>query len=228
MSAGDVFLGSLLLAGLALPLLVLPWWIFFFRTRLAAPRCARCLHRLGESGVPTVAACPECGLFLASNGVRYGRLSPRWWWALGFPIATLGSLLGLATLSTMQVAGTAPATPVATVEEMIERVHALRSTRTKDDVWALHSAVGIGLIRSLPPEWLASRRGDLADAFSPGVNHQSQIQLAAGMMSEQLGVSIVEALVRLRARAYAQEHSLNSVARSVINREVIFEKEERA
>lgn len=70
--------------------------------------------------------------------------------------------------------------------------------------------------------------GDLADAFSPGVNHQSQIQLAAGMMSEQLGVSIVEALVRLRARAYAQEHSLNSVARSVINREVIFEKEERA
>jgi len=48
------------------------------------------------------------------------------------------------------------------------------------------------------------------------------------MMSEQLGVSIVEALVRLRARAYAQEHSLNSVARSVINREVIFEKEERA
>ena len=67
---------------------------------------------------------------------------------------------------------------------------------------------------------------DLADAFSPGVDHQSQIQFAAGMVSEQLGVSIVEALVRLRARAYAQERSLNSVARSVINRELTFEKEE--
>ena len=165
MSAVDVFLGSMMVAGFALPLLVLPWWLLSFRTRLAAPRCDRCLHRLGESGIPTIAACPECGRLLASNGVRYGRRSPRWWWAIGFPVATLGSLLGFATLSTVRIAGTAPATPVATVDEMIERLHALRSTRTEDDVWALNSAVGIGLIRSLPPEWLASRRGDLADAF---------------------------------------------------------------
>jgi hypothetical protein len=165
MNAGDVLLGSLLIAGLTLPLLVLPWWHFSFRTRLSAPSCARCLHRLGESGIPTIAACPECGRDLDRNGVRYGRRSPRWWWAIGFPVVTLGSLLGLATLSTVRIAGTAPATPVATVDEMIERLHALRSTRTEDDVWALNSAVGIGLIRSLPPEWLASRRGDLADAF---------------------------------------------------------------
>jgi hypothetical protein len=167
MNAFDVLLGSMMVAGLALPLLVLPWWLLSFRTRLAAPRCDRCLHRLGESGIPTIAACPECGRDLDRNGVRYGRRSPRWWWAIGFPVATLGSLQGLAMLSTVQIAGTAPPTPtpVATVDELVERLRALGSTRTADDVWALNSAVGIGLIRSLPPEWLASRRGDLADAF---------------------------------------------------------------
>jgi hypothetical protein len=46
------------------------------------------------------------------------------------------------------------------------------------------------------------------------------------MVSEQLDVSIIEALVRLRAYAYAQEQSVNSVARSVISRELAFQKEE--
>ena len=70
--------------------------------------------------------------------------------------------------------------------------------------------------------------GDLAGSFSPGLSRQSQVQLAAGMVSEQLGVSIIEALVRLRAHAFAEERSVNSVARSVIERQLVFEKEERS
>ncbi len=79
---------------------------------------------------------------------------------------------------------------------------------------------------ALLQEQAGASPGDLAAAFSPGVTHQSQVQLAAGMLSEQLDVSIIEALVRLRAYAYAQEQSVNSVARSVISRELAFQKEE--
>jgi len=68
--------------------------------------------------------------------------------------------------------------------------------------------------------------GDLAAAFLPGVTHQSPVQLAAGMVSEQLDIPIIEALVRLRAYAYSHEQSVNSVARSVISRELAFHEEE--
>lgn len=79
---------------------------------------------------------------------------------------------------------------------------------------------------ALLQEQAGATPGDLADAFSPGITHQSQVQLAAGMVSEQLDVSIIEALVRLRAYAYSNEQSVNSVARSVISRELAFHKEE--
>lgn len=69
--------------------------------------------------------------------------------------------------------------------------------------------------------------GDLAAAFSPGISHQSQVQLAAGMVSEQLDISIIEALVRLRAHAYSKDQSVNSIAHAVISRELTFEKEEQ-
>ena len=79
---------------------------------------------------------------------------------------------------------------------------------------------------ALLQEQAGASPGDLAVAFSPGVIHQSQVQLAAGMVSEQLDVSIIEALVRLRAYAYAHEQSVNSAAQSVISRELAFQKEE--
>ena len=79
---------------------------------------------------------------------------------------------------------------------------------------------------ALLQEQAGATPGDLAAVFSPGVTHQSQVQLAAGMVSEQLDVPIIEALVRLRAHAYAHEQSVNSVARSVISRELAFHKEE--
>jgi hypothetical protein len=68
--------------------------------------------------------------------------------------------------------------------------------------------------------------GELAEAFSLGVAHQSQLQLAAGMVSEQLNVSITEALVRLRASAYSQGLPVTSIARFVVSRELTFDNEE--
>lgn len=81
---------------------------------------------------------------------------------------------------------------------------------------------------ALLQEQAGASPGDLAAAFSPGVTHQSQVQLAAGMVSEQLDIPIIEALVRLRSYAYANEQSVNSVARSVISRELAFHEEEKS
>lgn len=79
---------------------------------------------------------------------------------------------------------------------------------------------------ALLQEQAGASPGDLAHAFSPGITHQSQVQLAVGMVSEQLDISIIEALVRLRAHAYIHEQSVNSVARSVTSRELAFHEEE--
>lgn len=46
---------------------------------------------------------------------------------------------------------------------------------------------------------------------------------AQGMVSVQLGVSLAEAMVRLRAHAYAHDRPLNEVAADVVARKVIFE-----
>lgn len=48
--------------------------------------------------------------------------------------------------------------------------------------------------------------------------HRAEIDQATGMLTEQLGVSIEEAFVRLRAYAYAQDRRLADVARDVVAR----------
>ena len=42
------------------------------------------------------------------------------------------------------------------------------------------------------------------------------MHLATGMISERLGVSLAEALVRLRAYAYTEERFINEVADDVL------------
>jgi hypothetical protein len=48
--------------------------------------------------------------------------------------------------------------------------------------------------------------------------HRAEIDQATGMLTEQLGVGIEEAFVRLRAYAYAQERRLSDVARDIVAR----------
>jgi hypothetical protein len=48
--------------------------------------------------------------------------------------------------------------------------------------------------------------------------HRAEIDQATGMLTEQLGVGIADAFVRLRAYAYAHDLSLTDVARDIIAR----------
>lgn len=59
--------------------------------------------------------------------------------------------------------------------------------------------------------------GPTAQAVELG-EHRAQIDQATGMLTEQLGVSIDEAFVRLRAYAYAQNQRLADVARDIVAR----------
>jgi hypothetical protein len=49
-------------------------------------------------------------------------------------------------------------------------------------------------------------------------SHRAEIDQATGMLTEQLGVSITEALVRLRAYAYANDLRLTDVSRDIVAR----------
>ena len=48
--------------------------------------------------------------------------------------------------------------------------------------------------------------------------HHAEIAQATGMLTEQLGVGIIEAFARLRAYAYAQDRRLSDIARDIVTR----------
>ena len=54
----------------------------------------------------------------------------------------------------------------------------------------------------------------------------AQVHQAAGMLAEQLGVSPLDALVRLRAYAYSHNKQLTDVARSVVEQRLRFPKDD--
>lgn len=68
--------------------------------------------------------------------------------------------------------------------------------------------------------------GALADlSFDPRPLSSMEIHRAAGMVMVQIGSSIEEALVRLRATAYAEEMPVDDLARAVVRGERRFEGE---
>ncbi len=58
--------------------------------------------------------------------------------------------------------------------------------------------------------------GVLADELEAGADFHFVVQNAAGMVSVQLGVSVTEALIRLRAYAFGHDRLLGDVARDVV------------
>lgn len=58
--------------------------------------------------------------------------------------------------------------------------------------------------------------GDQTTAFASSFINHSEVHQAAGMVSEQLGISILDALVRLRSHAYATNTPLSVIAHNVI------------
>ncbi|MEY2446224.1 MAG: hypothetical protein QOE00_2804 [Ilumatobacteraceae bacterium] len=58
----------------------------------------------------------------------------------------------------------------------------------------------------------------LADELTDANAHRAEVHQASGMISVQLGIDIDQALVRLRAHAYATDQSVATVAQQVVAR----------
>jgi hypothetical protein len=67
-----------------------------------------------------------------------------------------------------------------------------------------------------------NRVGGSGRAGDPGelTLHRAQIDQATGMVTEQLGVGIAEAFVRMRSYAYANDRPLGDLARDIVARRV--------
>ena len=76
---------------------------------------------------------------------------------------------------------------------------------------------------------LSSQAHAPLDTLSPELEllaeHGAELHQATGMVSVQLGVSVAEALVRLRGHAYAGGRLLSEVAADVVARRLVLESE---
>jgi ANTAR domain len=97
-------------------------------------------------------------------------------------------------------------------------LHQDRPGRLSDRQYADALAVADLLLRIVlarqadaPPGILAGELLDLSDS-------RAEVHQASGMVSVQLGVSVGEALVRLRAHAYAEGRTLAAVGADVVAR----------
>lgn len=76
--------------------------------------------------------------------------------------------------------------------------------------------------RSVLAMQAAADPGAIPADMEDGADLRLVVHQAAGMISVQLGVSVAEALIRLRARAFAEEHQLVDLAASVVARDLRF------
>lgn len=61
-------------------------------------------------------------------------------------------------------------------------------------------------------------RGVAPDGFDGALHHRARLHQAQGMVMVQLDVDLGEAMSRIRAHAYATEHSLDAVAGDIVTR----------
>ena len=62
-----------------------------------------------------------------------------------------------------------------------------------------------------------AEEGVLSGVLAAGADCHFIVQNAAGVLSVRLGVSVTEALIRLRAYAFSHDRPLNTVARGVVD-----------
>jgi hypothetical protein len=65
--------------------------------------------------------------------------------------------------------------------------------------------------------------GTAADGLDEVMGQRAELFQAQGMLAVQLGVSLADAMVRLRAYAYAEDRPLGEVARDVVARRLSFD-----
>jgi len=88
-----------------------------------------------------------------------------------------------------------------------------------DDAVTLAAVVSASVVTTLANKEVA----DVNDALGVVSQDQSIIHFAAGMVAEQFNIPIIEALVRIRAHAYATGLSLSVVATRIANQTLILE-----
>lgn len=86
------------------------------------------------------------------------------------------------------------------------------------------------LVADIIVETLLERQGErgvrgVADELVWSVGNRAQLFQAQGMVMVQLGVSLGEALVRMRAYAFAEDRRLDDLARDVVNRTLRFDRD---
>ena len=84
-----------------------------------------------------------------------------------------------------------------------------------DDVEFSMAGTLLALQAAAPP-------GGVACELEQGANFHFVVPQAAGMVSVQLGITIAEALVRLRSRAFASDRHIDDVSREVVDRRLRF------
>jgi hypothetical protein len=68
-----------------------------------------------------------------------------------------------------------------------------------------------------------ARTGKLAAELESGADFQYVVHQASGMVAAQLDVSVGQALIRLRAYAFGNDHPLTEVAQGVVARKLRFD-----
>jgi GAF domain-containing protein len=69
----------------------------------------------------------------------------------------------------------------------------------------------------------AAPEGQLASGLEHAGDHQYVVHQASGMVAAQLEVSVAQALMRVRAHAYANERPLNETAAAIVARRLRFD-----
>lgn len=93
------------------------------------------------------------------------------------------------------------------------------------DALALADTLTILLLRRAmdEPARTVAEGGEPSPDWAAPATHRFEVHQATGMVSVQLGVSLAEALLRLRAHAYATDRPLNEVAADVVARRLRLE-----
>ena len=97
------------------------------------------------------------------------------------------------------------------------------------DAFALADAVTILLLhrQSTGVDREGGADGGPQPGWAPPATYRAEVHQATGMISVQLGVSLAEALVRLRARAYGDGRLIAEVAADVVARRLRFDEHDR-
>jgi hypothetical protein len=93
---------------------------------------------------------------------------------------------------------------------------------TADELADAFTITDVAVAALLDRQEDAGARGVL-DGMAGAAEHRAEVFQAQGMVMVQLGVTLSEGMARMRAHAYAENHTLDEVARDVVARRLRFD-----